>query len=159
MIKLSRILLFCLGMVTVSTAAFAQGVGKSSGAPIQGTSPGVDPTAGNILGVQNVTGNTVSGTANTTRTSTTSLVAFVAIKKLYITSFSCANTGTTTSLVSFQDGSAGATLWTTIVPAGGGSNLGGPLPLFRTTAGNGLFFAAGSASTTVYCSAAGFSGA
>jgi hypothetical protein len=103
--------------------------------------------------------NMVTGTASTTTTTTTSLVALVATKRLYITSFSCDNTGASTSKILFQDGSGGTTIWTTLVPAGGASNQGTGTPMFRTTAGNALFFAAQTASTTIQCSAAGFSGA
>jgi hypothetical protein len=143
----------------VPAIAIAQNIVVIKPPPISGTSAGVDPADSNIVAMQGVTRNAISGTANTTATTTTSLIPLVAAKRLYITAFSCANTGSTNSLISFQDGSGGATQWTTIVLAGGGSNLSsGQLPMFRTTAGNALFFAAGSASTTIYCSASGFSG-
>lgn len=152
----------CFSIILVVAAYASTSVVIDAVAPgivVQGTSQGVDAGSGNILSVQGLTGNAVSGTAGTTATTTTSLVPLVASKRLYITSFSCANTGSSASLISFQDGSGGTTLWTTIVAAGGGSNLGtGMLPMFKTTAGNALFFAAATASTTIYCSASGFSG-
>lgn len=111
------------------------------------------------VNAQPATQNAVSGTANTTATTTTSLVGAVASNRIYISAFSCANTGASASLISFQDGSGGTTLWTTIVPAAGGSNVSGNTALFKTTSGNAVFFAAATASTTIYCSAAGYSGA
>jgi hypothetical protein len=114
--------------------------------------------AGNLRVTLQASSSKQSGTANTTGTSTTSLIGAVTSERIYVKSFSCANTGSTASLISFQDGSGGTTLWTTIVPAGSGSNLGADAPIFWTTAGNALYFAAGSASTTIYCSAAGYAG-
>jgi hypothetical protein len=122
------------------------------------TSPLSLDLAGNLRVTLQASSSKQSGTANTTGTSTTSLIGAVASERIYVKSFSCANTGSTPSLISFQDGSGGTTLWTTIVPAGGGSNLGADAPIFWTTAGNALYFAAGSASTTTYCSAAGYAG-
>lgn len=110
------------------------------------------------VNAQPATQNAVSGTANSTSTSTTSLIGAVTSNRIYVSAFSCANTGASASLISFQDGSGGTTLWTTIVPAGGGSNLSGNTALFKTTSGNAVFYAAGTASTTIYCSAAGYSG-
>ncbi len=132
------------------------GVGSIQGVPlgypitVRASSPlptvSVPPTAG-----------LVSGTNNTTGNSTTLLIQGVPGKRIYITSFSCANTGVTTSLTSFQDGSGGATLWSTINGAGSGSNMGpGNGVIFWTSIGNPVYFIQGSSSTTAYCSAAGF---
>lgn len=116
-------------------------------------------TAGRLkVNAQPATQNAVSGTANTTGNSTTSLVSAVTSNRIYVSAFSCANTGASASLISFQDGSGGTTLWTTIVPAGGGSNVDGNTALFKTTSGNGVYFLPATASTTIYCSAAGYSG-
>lgn len=101
----------------------------------------------------------VNGTATQTSTTSTSLIGAVSSNRIYVTGFACYNSGSSASVISFQDGSGGTTLWQTIVPAGGGSNMDGNLPLFKTTSGNALYFAPGTASTTVGCSAAGFSGA
>ena len=98
----------------------------------------------------------VSGTANTTGTTSTLIIQGVPSKRIYVTAFSCANTGSTTSLTSFQDGSGGTTIWTTINPTVSGSNAAQPRPLFWTSPGNGVYFVEGSASSTAYCSAAGF---
>ena len=111
-----------------------------------------------IVATQPSTANFVTGTANTTGTSTTSLVSLVASNRLYITGFSCSNSGTTQTVVTFQDGSGGSTLWVIVVPAGGGNNMDGNSAMFRTTSGNALFFISSVAETTLYCSANGFSG-
>ena len=107
------------------------------------TNPLTSDTNGSLRVTLLASANKQSGTANTTGTSTTSLIGAVTSERIYVKSFSCANTGSTASLISFQDGSGGTTIWTTIVPAGGGSNLGADAPIFWTTAGNALYFAAG----------------
>ncbi len=100
----------------------------------------------------------VKGSSSATGTSSTSLIAAGAAGiKNYITSISIANTGTSTSLITLQDGSGGATLLTTIAPAGGGSNITLPVPI-ATSAATALYFAAGTASTTIYLTAVGYTG-
>lgn len=100
----------------------------------------------------------VTGTASQTSTTSTSLVGAVTSNKLYILTVSCSNSGSSNSLVALQDGSGGTTLWSILVPAGGGNNIAASRPIFATTSGNALYFAPGTASTTVTCNAAGFSG-
>lgn len=97
------------------------------------------------------------GTATTTGTSDTSLVAASGSGSLktYITSVQLANTGSTTSLITFKDGSGGSTLGYSIAPAGGGSNIVFTTPLV-TSANTAFYFAAGSSSTTIYASAQGY---
>jgi hypothetical protein len=102
-------------------------------------------------------GSMVTGRGTQTGTTTTSLVSAVTSKVLYITAYSCSNTGASASDVLFQDGSGGTTLWDAIVPAGGGNNLASSTPMFKTTSGNALFFAPQTSSTTVSCNASGFS--
>lgn len=98
----------------------------------------------------------VRGTASVTDTTTTSLIAAGAGSlRNYITAVQFANTGSTTVLVTLQDGSGGTALARTIIPAGGGSNIYYDIPLV-TTAATALFFAAGGSSTTVYASAQGY---
>lgn len=99
----------------------------------------------------------VRGTATTTGTSDTSLIAASgsAGLKTYITSVQIANTGSTTSLITFKDGNAGSTLGYTIAPTGGGSNIVFETPLV-TSANTAFYFAAASASTTIYASAQGY---
>jgi hypothetical protein len=102
----------------------------------------------------------VQGTASTTSTASTLLIAAPtpSTRRIYVTAFGCANTGATGAGIVFQDGSGGTTVWNTIAPAAGGSNqAGGGTPLFWTSPGNGLYFAAGAGSTTISCSASGFS--
>ena len=102
-------------------------------------------------------GSMVTGRGTQTGTTTTSLISAVTSKVIYVTAFSCSNTGSSASDVLFQDGSGGTTLWDAIVPAGGGNNLASTMPMFKTTSGNALFFAPQTSSTTVSCNASGFS--
>lgn len=103
--------------------------------------------------------NFVKGSASTTGTSDTSVVAAAgASLKNYITNISTTNTGSTTALITIKDGSGGSTLWQTVAPAGGGSNVTLEVPI-AGTANTAVFFAAGSSSTTVYCSMSGYKGA
>lgn len=98
----------------------------------------------------------VSGNASATNTTDTSVVAAAGVGlKNYITNISVANTGSSTTLITLKDGSGGSTLWYTIAPAGGGSNIALDVPI-ATTANTALYFAAGTASTTVYVSAIGY---
>jgi hypothetical protein len=99
----------------------------------------------------------VRGTATTTGTGDTSLVAASGDNalKTYITDIQIANTGSTTSLITFKDGNAGSTLGYTIAPAGGGSNIHFDVPLV-TTSNTAFYFTAASASTTIYGSAQGY---
>lgn len=98
----------------------------------------------------------VTGTASATGTSDTSVIAAVGAGiNLYITDICIANTGSSTSLISLKDASAGTTLWQTIAPATGGSNIHFTNPL-KMGSNKALFFAAGTGSTTIYVSAIGF---
>jgi hypothetical protein len=137
-----------IGLIMLPCAALAQGQAVTNYC-YNGSYWGACLTSGGVK---------QSGTATTTTTGTTSLIAAVTNSRIYAFAFACYNSGSTSSVISFQDGSGGTTLFQTIVPAGGGSNLSGNVPLFWTTAGNALYFAAGSASTTIGCSVAGFSG-
>jgi hypothetical protein len=101
--------------------------------------------------------NFVKGTASATGTSSTSLIGLVSSQKIYVTSVAITNTGATTTYINLQDGSSGTTLYTLPAPAGGGSTHTLPVPI-ANTAGNAVYFAAGNASTTIYVSAAGYSG-
>jgi len=96
--------------------------------------------------------NSVAGTGDTAVTGTISGDAGL---KTYITDIQVANTGSSTTLITFKDGSGGSTLAYTVAPAGGGSNIHFTVPLV-TTANTALFFACGTSSTTVYVSAQGY---
>lgn len=91
----------------------------------------------------------------TDTTSTQVIAAAGAGIRIYVTNISISNTGGTDVLITFQDGSGGATLWRTIAPTLGGSNISFQVPFF-TTANTALFVAAGGSSTTVYISVSGF---
>jgi hypothetical protein len=102
--------------------------------------------------------NFVSGTATATTATNTSVIAAQASGiKIYLTGFSCYNSGATTSTLLFTSGSGGSTIWATILPAGGGSNgtISPPVP---TAAATALFMTTGSSSTTMSCSATGYAG-
>jgi hypothetical protein len=126
---------------------------------IAGSAPGTaQAPSANVVTVALPTSNAVSGTNSATANTSTSLITAVTSNRIYVTGYSCSNTSATTIYVSFQDGSAGTTLWTQIIPAGGGANIDGPNPLFKTTSGNAVYTAASTGETTVYCSASGYSG-
>lgn len=135
---------------TAATPAGAALIGKVG---IDQTTPDSTNLVSNKLSVATF----VSGVATQTSTTSTSLIGAVATKSIYVTSWNCGNSGASASTIIFQDGSAGTTLGETMNPAGGGSNSPGGGVLFKTTAGNALFFAPGTGSTTQFCSAAGFS--
>lgn len=99
----------------------------------------------------------VFGNASVAGTGDTSLVAASgsASLKTYITNLSFANTGSSNTLITVKDGNAGSTLFYTIAPAGGGSNIQLDIPIV-TTANTALYFACGTSSTTVYASATGY---
>lgn len=100
----------------------------------------------------------VYGNISVTAATNTSLIAAAgASTRNYVTNLSISNTGATTSLITITDGSGGATLWQSIAPAGSGSNITFTIPI-RTSANTALFVTTGSASTTMYVSAAGFTG-
>lgn len=100
-----------------------------------------------------------SGTGTTTGTSGVSVISAPGANIfLYITDIIIANTGSSTSLITLQLDPAGtpSTLGYTIAPAGGGSNLHFSTPLKVTTANKAFGFTAGTASTTIYMTAIGF---
>ena len=98
-----------------------------------------------------------SSAAISTATNTSLISAQAAGVKIYLTGFSCANTGSATSLIQFTSGSGGTVIWTTINPAGSGTNgiISPPVP---TAAATALFFTTGTASTSQYCSVTAYAG-
>lgn len=103
--------------------------------------------------------NFITGSTSgiTTATNTQVIAAQAAGVKIYLTGFSCSNTGATTSLLQFTSGSGGSVIWTTINPAGGGSNF--PIvPPVATAAATALYLTTGSASSNQYCSVTGYIG-
>ena len=102
--------------------------------------------------------NFLSGTATaTTGTNTQIIAAQSGSLKIYMTGFSCYNSGASTETLLFTSGTGGATIWATILPAGGGSN-GQIIPPVATAAATGLFMTTGGSSTTMSCSATGYAG-
>lgn len=102
--------------------------------------------------------NIVSGTATTTGTSDTSLITSAGVGlKNYLTGYSIYNTGTSISTITFKNGSGGSTLWTDVVPSGGRAAFTFPSPVATSTS-TALYFAAGTANTTIGVAASGFKG-
>lgn len=97
------------------------------------------------------------GSAVTAATNTSLIAAAGSGIKIYLTGFSCSNTGASTSLITFTSGSGGTILWTTINPAGSGSNQQ-IVPPVATAANAALFFTTATASTSQYCSVTGYKG-
>jgi hypothetical protein len=102
--------------------------------------------AGTLAGIHNAApvtspGTFVSGvTAAMTGTTSTQVIAAVGSNYIYVTSCSFSNThASVTTMMSLQDGNGGTTLWTLIVPYGGGNNVTFPTPLKVTTIGNALY--------------------
>jgi hypothetical protein len=126
------------------------------------------PPTGNVVGanVDVIPGTLALGatfvhgtTAAMTGTSSTQVVALVASQRLYITRIKCNNSSATSTLVSIQDGSGGTVLDTLAAGASYGGEQGtNPLPLFWTTAGNGLYAANVTTGASVICTASGYSG-
>lgn len=76
-------------------------------------------------------------------------------KKNYITDFVAANTGATTTLLTFQDGST-SIIGYTIVPTGGGSNATGFAIPFKTANAQDLAFKVSPSSSVVYLTVRGY---
>lgn len=110
--------------------------------------------------------NFVSGATSVTGTSSTALVAAPgAGLYLYITSVACFDSGATATTVSLQNGSGGTTIWEGYVAAAGTAGnwftVNFPVPLGgieNMTAATGLYFKAGSSTTSLFCNAQGYVG-
>jgi hypothetical protein len=105
------------------------------------------------------TANLVSGTASTTGTSSTSVIGSAGTGlKNCIGGGLVANTSSTDSLITIQDGSGGNALAYTVAPAKngmGGSNFTLSPPICGSAA-TGVYFQAGAAATTIYITLTGF---
>lgn len=99
--------------------------------------------------------NWYSGTASATGLSSTSLIPAISGYKLGLTQITIVNTGSTTTFVNLQDGNSGTTKYVAPAPAGGGSVITLPTPVYNTS-GNAWYFAAGIANSTIYVSATAF---
>ena len=76
--------------------------------------------------------------------------------KTYITDVNVANTGATTTLITFRSGGGTSILGYTIAPAGGGSNINGMAVPWRTLANETFDFQATSSSSILYVKVQGF---
>lgn len=102
--------------------------------------------------------NFVTGSVTVTTATNTSVIAAAgAGVKIYLTGFSCANTGSTASLVTFTSGSGGTAMWNSMNPAGSGTNVS-IVPPVATATNTALFLTTASASTSQVCSVTGFKG-
>lgn len=99
----------------------------------------------------------IEGYASVVSTSVTTLVAAAgAGLKNYITDIILANTGATTTLVTFLSGGGTSVLGYGIAPAGGGSNMIGFATPMRTLANETFDFQATSASSILFAKVSGF---
>lgn len=103
----------------------------------------------------------VQGTVSVTTTTSTSLIAAPgAGLYIYVTHVSCWNTGSANTTVVLQNGSGGSTIFEANVPATtGGFIVDFSVPIGgdqKMTANTALYFAAGSATTSLICNAAGY---
>lgn len=98
----------------------------------------------------------IEGYASLVSTSVTTLVAAAgAGLRNYITDFFIANTGATTTLITFKDG-AGSILGYTIAPTAGGSNAPGLTTPIRTGVNASFDFQPTSASSILFATVKGF---
>lgn len=142
------------------TGVFALGVRNDAMATLTSSDGDYNPIAtsksGRLLVTPAPAETFVSGNASVAGTGDTSLVSAAGVGlKNYITNISVANTGSSATLITLKDGNAGSTLWYTIAPAGGGSNIDLEVPIV-TSSNTALYFACGTSSTTVYVSASGY---
>lgn len=103
-------------------------------------------------------GKYISGCANTTGTGGTVVIAAQGPGVfLLLTTITAANTGASGSLITIQSDPAGSpvTLWQTIDPASGGSNMEFPIAVVAPP-NKAVGFTAGTASTTQYVCMAGY---
>jgi hypothetical protein len=177
----ARISAYSAGTITVTgTAVFGVNAGLSqtaNGATSANQTSGGQKTqivdgSGNVIAstnnaINNFTqaptvtfGSLVKGTtAAMTGTTSTQVLAAVASQHLYVMSVHCTNSSATATLVQLQDGSGGTVLDTIICPAGGGDERNASMPMFWTTAGNGLFAADVTTGASVIVQASGYSSA
>jgi hypothetical protein len=102
-------------------------------------------------------GNLVSGTASSTGTGDTEVIAAQgAGVKIYVTHIIVHNASSTDTFVTLKNGSTA--LYVIPAPAKGGASITLPFPL-ATSANAALNFASNSGVTTMYVSASGFKGA
>ena len=118
------------------------------------------PQGGSVIGyvgirpLSPVSGGTISSAS---AISTTAIPAQGASLRFYMTDFSCANSGVSTTVVHFLNAGSNTPLWTSIIPNSGGTNKSFNSPI-STTANTALIVSTLTASTTVYCSVSGFPG-
>lgn len=99
-------------------------------------------------------GNLLVGTAQVTNALDNTLIsAKGAGQRIYVSALSVANTGSTATVVVLKDGSS--TIWQTIAPCGGGSNMTFPHPL-RLSDNSPLSVTSSVANSTVFVSVSGY---
>lgn len=129
-----------------------QAYGNGDIADLQATVEGF-----NRVSLFNSYGNLVSGNANNTDGASTEVIAAQAAGvRTYVTDVTITNTSASMIYVELKDGTT--VKWTFPVPATGGVTHRFAVPL-RGTAATAWNFDPSAATTTVYCSAAGYTGA
>ena len=94
----------------------------------------------------------------TASTSSTSIIGAPGAGKIYLTSCFAHNTGSSTTLVTYQNGSGGSAIAYGIAPAGGGCNENFVPPLASMSATTGLYAAGATSTTSLYITCDGFTG-
>ena len=155
---------------------FETGLLGSTGAVLDGAAGTPAARAVTIQGVSGgtvvattvpTTGNNPGNNANqftfplvlTSSTASTSFIPLSSGKYAYITGLSCFNSSTTGSLISFQNGSGGTTIWEGWVPATFGFATTFPTPMGGSTAltvSTAVYAQAGTSVASLYCNASGF---
>lgn len=142
--------LFVLGVRNDAVASFVS-------ANLDYSPIGVDSAGRSLIKPFAAEESRIEGYASLVSTSVTTLVAAAgAGLKNYITDVLVANTGATTTLITFRSQGGTSVLGYTIAPSGGGSNIPGMAVPFRTGANESFDFQPTSASSILYVTVKGF---
>jgi hypothetical protein len=118
--------------------------------------------SGRLITSPGLASSFVEGATSVTGTSSTSLIASGGSGNyIYVTSFSCFNSGASGTTVSLQNGSGGTTFWEGYAPASGGGftlSFSPPIGGENLSTATAVYFAAGTSTSTLYCNASGYKG-
>jgi len=141
--------LFTLGVRNDTVASFVSANGEY-------TAFGLDSAGRTVTKPFSPEESRIEGYNSVVSTSVTTLVAAAgAGLRNYITDIMIANSGATTTIITFKDG-AGSVLGYTIAPTGGGSNMIGMAVPMRTGANATFDFQPTAASSIIYATVKGF---
>ena len=144
--------LFVLGVRNDTVSSFA-------GSNLEYTAIGVDSAGRTLVKPFAAEESRIEGYNSVVSTSVTTLVAAAgAGLRNYITDLWVANTGATTTLVTFRSGGGTSVLGYTIAPTAGGSNLIGLQTPIRTQANETFDFQATSSSSILFVTVKGYKG-